>query len=335
MKKILITGCAGFIGSSVVVKLLKKKIQIIGVDNLNEYYDVQLKKDRLNFIQDYAKDLSTNFSFYPIDISDRNKIVKLFANTKPNSVIHLAAQAGVRYSVSNPFSYIDSNILGFANVIEGSRSSVVDHFVYASSSSVYGGRISTPFYESDSVDKPINLYAATKKSNELIAHSYSHIYNLPTTGLRFFTVYGPWGRPDMSSFIFTNAILNDKPIPLFNNGNMWRDFTYIDDIVECIIRVVDEPPNRRESSDSLKDLPYKIFNVGNSSPIKITDFISVLESTLQKRARLDFLPMQAGDATITYSDTTKIKEWINFSPYTPIEQGVKKFIDWYKKYYKI
>ena len=329
----LITGVAGFIGYHVAIKLLERGDTVVGVDNLNDYYDVNLKEARLTSIQGQAN--SENFKFIKLDLAEQIATEKLFEREKPIGVIHLAAQAGVRYSLQNPHAYITSNLVAFTHVLEGCRHNNVQHLVYASSSSVYGGNTKMPFSETDSVDHPVSLYAATKKANELMAHTYSHLYKIPTTGLRFFTVYGPWGRPDMSPFLFADAILNEKPLKVFNHGNMLRDFTYIDDIVEGVIRTLDKPA----TSDiilgtSTSVVPYRIFNIGNSQPEKLMDFIAYLESALGKVAQKEFLPMQPGDVKATYADTSALESWVGFQPTTSLKQGVKHFVEWYKDFYK-
>ena len=324
--KVLLTGAAGFIGYHVALKLLARGDTVVGVDNLNDYYDVRLKQARLTDIQVHQH--AKNFSFIRLDLAENAATQQLFAYEKPDSVIHLAAQAGVRYSLENPHAYISSNIVAFTNILEACRAIKPQHLVYASSSSVYGGNTKLPFSEVDSVDHPVSLYAATKKANELMAHTYSHLYDLPTTGLRFFTVYGPWGRPDMSPFLFADAILNNRPIKVFNHGDMMRDFTYIDDIVEGVIRVLDKPPARPSTG-----APYRIFNIGNNQPEQLMDFIGLLESAIGKTARKEFLPMQAGDVKATYADTSALEAWVGFKPHTPLNEGVEKFVSWYRQFY--
>jgi len=299
--KILVTGAAGFIGHQTTLKLLALGDTVIGVDNLNDYYDVSLKEARL---QDIAKHpQASNFKFIKLDLADTSATEDLFKAEQPQRVIHLAAQAGVRYSLQNPHAYVQSNLVAFTNILEGCRHNKVEHLVYASSSSVYGGNTKLPFSEQDTVDHPVSLYAATKKANELMAHTYSHLYGIPTTGLRFFTVYGPWGRPDMSPFLFADAILNNKPIKVFNHGDMMRDFTYIDDIVEGVVRVADKPATPQVNSS----VPYRVFNIGNNQPEKLMDFIGILENAFGKVAEKEFLPMQAGDVKATYADTTALE----------------------------
>jgi len=325
--RVLVTGAAGFIGFHVVLQLLARGDEVIGIDNLNDYYDPALKHARLAEIQ--QADNAKNFAFHPIDIADADALNAIFSQQKIARVIHLAAQAGVRYSLINPHSYVQSNLVGFVNILEACRHHPVEHLVYASSSSVYGGNEKMPFSESDQVDHPVSLYAATKKSNELMAHTYSHLYQIPTTGLRFFTVYGPWGRPDMSPFLFADAILNNKPIKVFNHGDMMRDFTYVDDIVEGVIRVSD----KIATPESGKTAPYRIFNIGNHQPEQLMDFIGLMEQAFGKVAEKEFLPMQPGDVKATYADTQALEDWVGFKPNTNLELGIKKFVQWYKKYF--
>ena len=327
--KVLLTGVAGFIGHAVCLSLLARGDTVIGVDNLNDYYDVSLKQARLADIKAHAN--AENFKFFKLDLAEQAATAKLFTDEKPDSVVHLAAQAGVRYSLENPHAYINSNIVAFTNVLEACRAIKPQHLVYASSSSVYGGNTKLPFSETDNVDHPVSLYAATKKANELMAHTYSHLYGLPTTGLRFFTVYGPWGRPDMAPFLFADAILNDKPIKVFNHGDMLRDFTYIDDIVEGVIRVLDKQATPSTSTGA----PYRLFNIGNNQPEKLLDFIAMLESAIGKTTAKELLPMQAGDVKATYADTSALEAWVGFKPDTPLKVGVEKFVDWYRNFYKI
>ena len=333
--KVLVTGAAGFIGMHCALRLLDRGDEVIGIDNLNDYYDVSLKRARL------AK-LSTkeNFNFHKIDISDRDAMANMFASERPDRVIHLAAQAGVRYSLTNPHAYIDSNLQGFMNVLEGCRHHQVGHLVYASSSSVYGGNETMPFSEHDNVDHPLSLYAATKKANELMAHTYSHLYQLPTTGLRFFTVYGPWGRPDMSPFLFADAMIRGEPINVFNDGNMARDFTFIDDIVEGVIRVLDKTASPAAKFDALRPnpatstAPYRVFNIGNGNPTPLMDYIAALETALGVTARKNFMPMQPGDVPATSADTSELGKWVGFQPDTLVVDGIQKFADWYLAYYQ-
>jgi Nucleoside-diphosphate-sugar epimerases len=317
--RILVTGCAGFIGSHVTRRLLNEGHFVIGLDNLNDYYDVSLKKSRLAWIR------HERLIFVKVSLEERERIERLFEQWQPNVVIHLAAQAGVRYSLENPHAYIDSNLVGFTNILEACRRHPVEHLIYASSSSVYGLNDKLPYSTLDVVDRPISLYAATKKANELLAHTYSHLFGLPTTGLRFFTVYGPWGRPDMALFIFTKAILAGTPIKLYNNGKMRRDFTYIDDIVEGIVRLIPRVP----------DPPYKIYNIGNNSPVELTAFIDAIEKKLGKTAEKLLLPLQPGDVTETYADVEDLMNDTGFRPSTPVETGIGQFIDWYRAYYGV
>lgn len=335
--KILITGIAGFIGFSLVQKLVteNKDIQIVGLDNINEYYDIRLKYgrlDKLGFLEsqiEYGKSVVSsnyyNLSFIKLNLEDKENIFKLFQIEKFDIVCNLAAQAGVRYSIDNPYAYIDSNIIGFLNILEACRNNPIQHLIYASSSSVYGLNDKVPFSENDKVDTPVSLYAASKKSNELMAHAYSSLYKIPTTGLRFFTVYGPWGRPDMAPFLFTKAINEDKPIKIFNNGNMQRDFTYIDDIIDGIIKTL--------CHISKADIPYNIYNIGNSAPVKLMDFINEIEKALNKEANKVFLPMQPGDVYQTYADLSNLDKAVGFKPNTSIKDGVKSFVAWYQDFY--
>ncbi len=334
--KVLVTGAAGFIGMHSALRLLERGDTVTGVDNLNDYYDVALKEARLAELRRHKK-----FNFHKLDIANRESMAALFTTEQPRCVIHLAAQAGVRYSIDNPHTYIDSNLLGFANVLEGCRHNAVGHLVYASSSSVYGGNTAMPFSEHHNVDHPISLYAATKKANELMAHAYSHLFRLPVTGLRFFTVYGPWGRPDMAPMLFANAILAGRPINVFNGGNLQRDFTFIDDIVEGVIRVADKPatPNGRFDAQlpdpASSSAPYRVFNIGNSQPTPLMSFIEALESALNCTAKKKYLPMQPGDVEATAANTDELDAWVGFKPATPIDLGVKKFVDWYRVFYRI
>ena len=332
--KILMTGAAGFIGMHSAKKLLDEGHEVIGIDNLNDYYDVTLKEDRLKLLEGYK-----NFRFLKLDIKDQKDVVDLFKKESPQRVLHLAAQAGVRYSIQNPYIYIDSNIQGFINILEGCRTIKTEHLVFASSSSVYGGNTKVPFSEHDNVDHPVSLYGATKKANELMAHTYSHLYQIPTTGLRFFTVYGPWGRPDMSPMLFTKAILADEPIQVFNHGDMMRDFTYIDDIVASVNETLFKTamPNinfdGQHPDPATSHAPYRIFNIGNSHPVPLMQFIETIEDALGKKAIKRMMGMQAGDIKITSADTSELNQWINFKPNTSIKEGVTRFIDWYKNYY--
>jgi UDP-glucuronate 4-epimerase len=325
--KVLVTGAAGFIGFHVCQALLARGDHVVGIDNLNDYYSIELKRARIDLLQAHAN--AQNFQFLKLDIADNQSLSELFFKHKPQRVIHLAAQAGVRYSIQNPQAYVQSNLVGFANVLEVCRHQQIEHLVYASSSSVYGGNTKLPFSELDNVDNPVSFYAATKKSNELMAHAYSHLYLIPTTGLRFFTVYGPWGRPDMAPILFANAIANDEAIKIFNHGDMLRDFTYIDDIVEGVLRVLDKVATPLTDHQA----PHRIFNIGNNSPEKLMHFIGLLEKAFGKIAHKEYLPMQAGDVKATFADTSALEDWVGFKPYTPIEEGVENFVDWFKSYY--
>lgn len=328
----LVTGAAGFIGFYTCERLLALGHTVVGLDNLNDYYDVKLKQDRLAQLSAHS-----HFRFAQLDLADRENMAALFAKEQFQRVIHLGAQAGVRYSLQNPLAYADSNLIGTLTVLEGCRHNKVEHLIYASSSSVYGMNAKMPFSTSDSVDHPVSLYAATKKANELMAHTYSHLYQLPTTGLRFFTVYGPWGRPDMAPFLFTKAILAGQPIKVFNHGQMMRDFTYIDDIVEGIIRVQDKipkaNPNWNAANHSESFAPYKLFNIGNNQPIKLLDFIGAIEQATGRKAIMDFLPMQDGDVPATYADIDDLVDAIQFQPKTSISSGILSFVTWYRAYY--
>ena len=333
--KTLITGVAGFIGMHCALRLLDGADNVVGIDNINDYYDVSLKQARLARLKPHA-----NFSFQKIDITDRDAMDVLFASNKPDRVIHLAAQAGVRYSLTNPYAYINTNLHGFLNILEGCRHHRIKHLVYASSSSVYGGNETMPYSESDNIDHPLSLYAATKKANELMAHTYSHLHNLPTTGLRFFTVYGPWGRPDIAPFLFVEAMLKGKAIDVFNDGKMVRDFTYIDDVVEGVVRALDKPATPDVNFDALSPnpatstAPYRVFNLGNGNPIPLMDYIAALETELGVTAKKNFLPMQPGDVTATFADTNELGKWVGFQPHTPVSVGVQKFAEWYLSYYQ-
>ena len=328
------TGVAGFIGMHSAKKLLDDGHEVIGIDNLNDYYDVSLKEDRLKTLEGYQ-----NFRFVKLDIKDQKDMLSLFKKELPQRVLHLAAQAGVRYSIQNPYIYIDSNIQGFINILEGCRAIKTEHLVFASSSSVYGGNEKVPFSEHDNVDHPVSLYAATKKANELMAHTYSHLYQIPTTGLRFFTVYGPWGRPDMSPMLFTKAILANEPIQVFNHGDMMRDFTYIDDVIASVNETLFKTatPNinfdAKHPDPATSHAPYRIFNIGNSQPVPLMHFIETIENALGKKAIKNMMGMQAGDVKVTSADTSGLNQWVNFKPNTSIEEGVKRFVDWYKTYY--
>jgi len=332
--KVLVTGAAGFIGSALSLRLLDRGDEVVGIDNLNDYYDIELKKSRLARTQDHP-----GYTDIRIDLEDREGIAALFSEHKPDSVVNLAAQAGVRYSIENPLAYVDTNLLGFANILEGCRHNQVGHLVYASSSSVYGSNTNMPFSVHDNVDHPVSLYAASKKANELMAHTYSHLYRIPTTGLRFFTVYGPWGRPDMALFKFTHNILAGKPIDVFNHGNHRRDFTYIDDIVEGVIRVLDRipGPNPEWSGDvpdsATSTAPYQLYNIGNNNPVELMRYIEVLEECLGKKAEKNMLPLQPGDVPATYADISDLVRDVNYKPDMSIEQGIANFVDWYRGYY--
>lgn len=323
--KFLVTGAAGFIGFHTSLSLLDRGDTVIGIDNLNDYYDPSLKEARLNQLRN--KD---NFLFHKIDIIDKEAVDTVFKSESPDYVIHLAAQAGVRYSLENPYAYIDSNITGFINILEACRNNPVKHLVYASSSSVYGANTNIPFSIKDAVDKPVSLYGATKRANELMAYSYSHLYELPTTGLRFFTVYGPWGRPDMAYYKFTRNIINGETIDVYNNGKHSRDFTYIDDIVSGVVRAIDTIPQSTDQSG----IKYKLYNLGNNQPVDLMVYIKTLESIIGERAKLNMLPMQKGDMESTYADIDVSKDELGFNPVTPIEVGLANFVKWYKEYYK-
>ena len=332
--KVLVTGAAGFIGMHCIERLLARGDQVVGIDNLNDYYDVTLKESRLARIADHAA-----FRFHRVSIEDKEAMAGIFGEEKPHRVIHLAAQAGVRYSLENPHAYIDANLQGFMNILEGCRHNDVAHLAYASSSSVYGGNAQMPFSEHHSVDHPVSLYAATKKANELMAHTYSHLYGLPTTGLRFFTVYGPWGRPDMALFLFTDAIRNGRPIYVFNQGAMVRDFTYIDDIVEGVIRVLDKTATPDPDFDPMNPdpgtstAPFRVFNIGNGNPTPLMDYIGALEDALGMTAEKNMMPMQPGDVPATSADTSELRDWVGFAPNTDVRDGVQRFVDWYIGYY--
>ena len=333
-KVYFITGVAGFIGFHLAKRLLDEGCTVLGMDNLNDYYDVNLKRSRLKIISKYPL-----FTFIQGDIQDKLTLEKIFQENKIDIVVNLAAQAGVRYSITNPDVYIQSNIVGFLNILEICRHNHVEHLLYASSSSVYGMNKKLPFSTKDNVDHPISLYAATKKSNELMAHTYSHLYNIPTTGLRFFTVYGPWGRPDMALFLFTDAIIKGKPIKVFNHGNMRRDFTYIDDIVEGVVRLLNRPPIRKDhfepNDPSTSSAPYKIYNIGNHNPVHLMEFIECLEKELGKKAIKEFLPMQDGDVLETFADVNDLIEDIGFRPQTSVQEGIREFVNWYKVYFNV
>ena len=332
--KVMVTGAAGFIGMHCTERLLARGDNVVGVDNLNDYYEVSLKENRLKRISDHPQ-----FSHHLVSVEDGEAMAALFAAEKPDRVIHLAAQAGVRYSLENPHAYVDANLAGFMNILEGCRHNGVEHLVYASSSSVYGGNEQMPFSEHHSVDHPVSLYAATKKANELMAHTYSHLFELPTTGLRFFTVYGPWGRPDMALFKFTAAMLKGEPIDVYNSGQMVRDFTFIDDIVEGVIRVLDKvatpnPDFDPQSPDPQSSrAPFRVFNIGNGNPVPLMDYIGALESALGITAEKNMMPMQPGDVPMTSADTAELADWVGFAPDTDVRDGVQRFVDWYLAYH--
>ncbi len=334
--KILITGAAGFIGSTLALRLLERGDTVYGIDNMNDYYDVRLKEARLKRAMSHS-----GFQFQKLDIIERDGMAKMFRAQKFDAVMHLAAQAGVRYSITNPDAYVDANLVGFGNILEGCRHNGVKHLVFASSSSVYGANTRLPFSEHDNVDHPVSLYAATKKANELMAHSYAHLYKLPCTGLRFFTVYGPWGRPDMALFKFTKGILEGAPIPVFNHGKMIRDFTYVDDIVEGVIRTIDhtaqpDPAWSGDRPDPARSYaPYRIYNIGNNQPVELMRYIEVLEQCLGKKAKLDMLPMQDGEVPATYANAQNLENDVGFRPRTSVEYGITRFVEWYKSYYGV
>jgi UDP-glucuronate 4-epimerase len=333
--RVLVTGAAGFIGSTLAHRLLDRNDQVVGIDNLNDYYDVRLKQARLDRLR-----ARPGFSFQKLDIVEREGMAELFSTSKFDAVVHLAAQAGVRYSIENPSAYIDANLVGFLHVLEGCRHSRVGHLVFASSSSVYGANTRLPFSEHDNVDHPVSLYAATKKANELMAHSYASLYGMPCTGLRFFTVYGPWGRPDMALFKFTEGILAGRAIPVFNRGDMVRDFTYVDDIVEGVVRTMDKPAapqagwTGERPDPATSYAPWRIFNIGNNQPVKLMRYIEVLEQCLGRKAQLELLPMQAGDVRATFADVGELQRAVGYKPQTPIEIGVRRFAEWYQTYYR-
>lgn len=334
--KVIVTGSVGFIGSAVSIKLLERGDNVIGIDNHNDYYDPKLKDARFERLKKY-----TNYKHYKIDLSDQQSLDQIFKKHKIQKVVNLAAQAGVRYSMENPLAYINSNIVGFAHILENCRQHKVEHLVYASTSSVYGANTKMPFSEHDSVNHPLSVYAASKKSNELMAHTYSYLYQLPTTGLRFFTVYGPWGRPDMALFKFTKNILEEKPIDVFNNGKHTRDFTYIDDIVEGVIKTLDNPAinniewNSNQPDPASSKAPWRIYNIGNNKPVQLMDYIDALEKTLEKKAHINFLPLQLGDVPDTNANVDNLKKKFNYKPSTSVSEGVSKFVKWYKDYYQI
>ena len=332
----IVTGSAGFIGSAVSMSLLERGDYVIGIDNHNNYYDPKLKDQRLKRLKKYD-----NYKHFKVDLTDKKKIDKIFSNHKIQKVINLAAQAGVRYSMENPIAYINSNIVGFGNILENCFKNRVKHLVYASTSSVYGANSKMPFSEHDSTNHPLSVYAASKKSNELMAHTYSYLYQLPTTGLRFFTVYGPWGRPDMALFKFTKNILEEKPIDVFNHGKHTRDFTYIDDIVEGVIKALDNPAtsnpkwNSNQPDPATSKVPWRIYNIGNNKPVKLMDYIDALEKKLKKKAIINFLPLQPGDVPDTYASTDNLKDKFNYKPSTSVIEGISNFVNWYKKYYQL
>ena len=334
--KVLLTGAAGFIGMATAQRLLARGDAVVGLDNLNDYYDVTLKQARLAQLT-----AQPGFRFVQMDVADRDGMAALFDAERFDRVVHLAAQAGVRYSLKNPNAYIDSNVVGFMNVLEGCRHGAVQHLVYASSSSVYGGNTKMPFSEHDSVDHPVSLYAATKKANELMAHTYSHLFGLPTTGLRFFTVYGPWGRPDMALFLFTRAILEGRAIDVFNEGRMQRDFTYIDDIVEGVVRVLDKPaaadPAYRAAAPDpgTSNAPFRVFNIGNQLPVPLLEFIACVEDALGLKAQMNLLPMQDGDVPGTHANVDALRDWVGFAPATDMRSGVARFVAWYRRHYRV
>ena len=336
MKKILVTGAAGFIGFHLSKRLAEEGKEVIGIDNLSDYYDVQLKKNRLKQLEG-----NENFGFFKADIGDPKSILDLFSRERFDAVLHMAAQAGVRYSIINPQAYIDSNITGFLNILEGCRHHPVQHLVFASSSSVYGANTEIPFSEHHHADHPVSLYGATKKANEVMAHAYAGLYHIPCTGLRFFTVYGPWGRPDMALFLFTKAIVEGKPIEVFNEGRMKRDFTYVDDVVEGVLRTMERVPgnnpgwNSRDPDPASSSAPYKLYNIGNHSPVELNEFISIIEDVLGKKAERKLLPMQPGDVPATYAEVDDLMRDVGFKPSTPIKEGIKQFIEWYRNYYKL
>ncbi len=339
-KKIfLVTGAAGFIGSALVKKLIEKKFFVIGIDNINDYYDINLKNSRINQINKLALRKNVEWNFYKHSLEEKDELENVFRDHKPNIIVNLAAQAGVRYSLENPYSYVQSNLVGFANILELSKKYKSENLIFASSSSVYGGNKNLPFKESHPVDHPVSLYAATKRSNEIMAHTYSHLYGIPCTGLRFFTVYGPWGRPDMAPMIFANSILKSEPINIFNYGNMQRDFTFIDDIVESIYRCCFKtatPSMNFDPYNSEPDIsqsPFRIFNIGNGNSIELSKFIELLEKNLGKKAIKNYVEMQPGDVTSTFADSSKLQDWIGYKPKTSIEEGVKIFVEWYKNYF--
>jgi len=336
---VLVTGAAGFIGFHLSMRLLELGTPVVGFDNVNPYYDPSLKRARIVQLQATAERTGTNFQLIEADLEDRHAVEAAFETHKPQKVVNLAAQAGVRYSIENPAAYIQANLVGFGHILEGCRHHGIEHLVYASSSSVYGGNTNLPFSEHQGVDHPVSLYAASKKANELMAHTYSHLYGLPATGLRFFTVYGPWGRPDMALFLFTRAMLAGEPIQVFNNGQMVRDFTYVDDIIESLIRVLDKPAAPDPAFDPVHPdpatswAPHRVFNIGNSNPTPLMDYIEAVETALGITAEKQFLPMQPGDVPATAADTSALEAWIGFKPNTPVQEGVARFVAWYRQFY--
>lgn len=337
--KVLVTGSAGFIGFHTVKFLLERGDAVVGIDNLNDYYDVNIKYARLKLLSDLSKRCGADYHFLKLDLVDKQELNKCFRENKFDKVINLAAQAGVRYSLENPQAYVDSNIIGFTNILEACRNFEIKHLTYASTSSVYGANTKMPFSESKGVNHPLQFYAATKKANELMAHSYSHLFKLPTTGLRFFTVYGPWGRPDMALFLFTKNIIESNPIKVFNNGNHTRDFTYVEDIVKGVVLVNDKIATPEDSWDSFNpdpstsNTPFRIFNIGNGKPVKLMNYIKAIEVSLGKKAKIDYLPLQPGDVPDTFSDTSALSEWVGYKPNISVEYGVNEFVRWYKDYY--
>ena len=339
--KVLVTGTAGFIGFHTAKRLMERGDTVIGIDMVNDYYDRQLKEARLAILEKASRGSNAGYAFYRTNLADLDAVNEIFQEHRPDRVINLAAQAGVRYSLENPHAYVESNLTGFTNILEACRHFEVEHLVYASTSSVYGANTSMPFSEHDGVDHPLQFYAATKRANELMAHSYSHLFKLPTTGLRFFTVYGPWGRPDMALFLFTRNILAGEPIKVFNHGNHTRDFTYVDDIVEGVIRVMDQAAapdlqwNASEPDPSTSNAPFRIYNIGNNSPVKLTEYIEAIEDALGMKAIRELLPLQPGDVPDTYADVSELVKAVNYKPQTAVRDGVKAFVDWYLDYYKV
>ncbi len=339
--KYLVTGSAGFIGFTVVRRLLERGDSVVGIDVVNDYYDPKIKEARLAVLEQTAKSTGSNYTFVQGNMADRNVVNQTFKDNAPKRVINLAAQAGVRYSLENPHAYVESNIIGFTNILEACRYGDVEHLAYASTSSVYGANTNMPFSEHNGVDHPLQFYAATKRANELMAHAYSHLFCLPTTGLRFFTVYGPWGRPDMALFLFTKSILEDKPISVFNNGNHTRDFTYVEDIAEGVLRITDQPAEPNPDWDpalpdpATSNAPFRVYNIGNNSPVKLMDYIHAIEKALGKEAKLDLLPLQPGDVPDTYANVENLMQAVDYKPATPVEEGVASFVSWYRDYYQV